>query len=248
MLTIFDSWSAYALTCAVLTLAQAVYVLFGFGAGLIAVGGLALLLPDLQDIVILLLLVNLPAEVLIVRAARRRVHWREVALLLGGVVLGLPLGAYALRVGNPTAGLHLLGGALLVVATALLLVPRGVAWRWPLWTVPPVGLLTGALSGLFGIAGPPLIIYQQLSGRDKQAFRANLMTIFLAITLARIPLYAALGLLTPPRLEAALMVAPTVAVGGWIGHRLHIEVPEQTFRRGVCVLLFVIGLMLMQRG
>jgi uncharacterized membrane protein YfcA len=247
MLTIFDSWPAYLLGCGILAMAQMVYVLFGFGAGLIAVGGLALLLPEMQDIVVLLLLVSVPAEVLIVRSARQRVEWGEVALLLGGVALGVPLGAYALSVGDSAFGLRLLGRFLVLVAAALLLIPQGRAWRWPRWTVPPVGMLTGILSGLFGTAGPPLIIYQQLSGRDKQAFRANLMTIFLGISLVRIPLYAVLGLLTPARLGTAVAVAPAVALGGWIGHRLHIEVPERTFRRAVCVLLLILGAVLASR-
>ena len=52
----------FAVTCAVLVVAQMVYVLFGFGSGLIAVGSLALVFPEIKDVVVLLLLVNLPAE------------------------------------------------------------------------------------------------------------------------------------------------------------------------------------------
>ena len=37
-------------------------MLLGFVAGLVAVGALALLVPDIRDVVVLLLLVNLPAE------------------------------------------------------------------------------------------------------------------------------------------------------------------------------------------
>ena len=62
----------------------------------------------------------------------------------------------------------------------------------------PVGLSSGLLTGLFGTGGPPLVLYYQLSGADKAAFRGNLMAIFLLMTLVRVPSYAGMGLITAP--------------------------------------------------
>ena len=70
--TIFDSFPQFILVCLILAAAEAVYVLLEFGAGLISVGAMALLLPELQDAVVLLLLVNLPAELWVVRSSWRR--------------------------------------------------------------------------------------------------------------------------------------------------------------------------------
>ena len=58
---VFSSWWLYALTFAVILVAQLVYVVFGFGSGLIAVGTLALVFPEIRDVVVILLLVVLPA-------------------------------------------------------------------------------------------------------------------------------------------------------------------------------------------
>ncbi len=74
--TVFDSAAQYAVACLVLAVAEAVYVLLGFGAGLIAVGTLALIMPELRDVVVMLLLVNLPAELFVVWKSRRIVAWR----------------------------------------------------------------------------------------------------------------------------------------------------------------------------
>ena len=52
-------------------LAEAVYVLFGFGAGLIAVGSLAMVMRQVTDVVVLLLLTNLPPELYVVGTERR---------------------------------------------------------------------------------------------------------------------------------------------------------------------------------
>jgi uncharacterized membrane protein YfcA len=69
--TIFDSTPQFVIVCLILAVAEMVYVLLGFGAGLIAVGTMALLLPELKDAVVLLLLVNLPAELWVVRSSWR---------------------------------------------------------------------------------------------------------------------------------------------------------------------------------
>ena len=39
----------------------------------------------------------------------------------------------------------------------------------------------------------------------------------------------------------ALAVAPAVALGAWLGHRIHLEVPESSFRKLVSLALVAIG-------
>jgi uncharacterized membrane protein YfcA len=244
--TVFTSLPQLLLSCAILTVAEAVYVTLGFGAGLIAVGGLALLLPELRDVVVLLLLVNLPAELWVVWASRRHIVWRGVFVLFAGIAVGIPLGTWLLRWGNPEILLTALGVLLVAVGAAFLNVPPAHRLRtWPAWVAPPVGVLSGLLTGLFGTGGPPLVLYYQLGGAGKAAFRGHLMAIFLLMTTVRVPSYAAFGLITPTRLWSALLVLPAVLLGAFIGNRIHLELNEETFRRLVSGGLVVIGLLLL---
>jgi uncharacterized membrane protein YfcA len=243
--TIFESLPEFLLVCLTLAAAEAVYVLLGFGAGLIAVGFLALLMPGLRDAVVLLLLVNLPAELYVVRTSWRRISWRGVMLLFLGVGLGIPFGSWLLRWGDPGFLLTILGGFLVLVGVVFLFTPRTLSNGWPGWVLPPTGILSGILTGLFGTGGPPLILYYQLGGADKSAFRANLMAIFLLMTLVRVPSYAAFGLITAPHLWSALAVMPAVILGALIGNRIHLGLSETTFRRLVSVALLLIGLLLL---
>ncbi|MBU2500582.1 TSUP family transporter [bacterium] len=73
------------------------------------------------------------------------------------------------------------------------------------------------------------------------------MAIFLMMTLIRVPSYAAGGLVTPVRLWSTAAVIPAVFLGAWLGHRLHVTIGEQTFRRLVAVLLAAIGALLLVR-
>jgi len=245
--TIFHSWPVFATACAVMLLAELIYVLFGFGAGLVAVGVLALIMPDVRDIVVLLLLVNLPVELSVVGPAWRDIRWRAIGVVCLGIAVGVPLGTLILRWGEPTLLLTLLGGVLVVAGSVFLAVPRGRPIRWRPWSAAPVGLVSGVLAGLFGTGGPPLVLYYQLSGTAKTVFRNSLMAIFLVVTLVRVPSYLASGLITWPRFFSALAVAPAVALGAWLGHRIHLEVSEVAFRKLVSTALVAIGGLLLAR-
>ena len=245
--TVFDSWPSFLLACAVLALAQVVYVLLGFGAGLVAVGLLAFVLPELEDAVVLLALVNLPSEIAVVVGARKQVRWKGLPLILLGVAVGIPLGTWVLRE-QPTAALLVALGAVLVVMGAVfLVVPPKRTFEAPGWAGVPVGLTSGLLTGLFGTGGPPLVLWFQLRGLSKAAFRSSLMTLFLIMTAVRLPSYLAAGLITVPRLFSALCVLPAVLLGAVLGHRIHLAVEELTFRRLVSAALVAIGLLLLLR-
>jgi len=245
--TVFRSWQELALVSAVLGFAQMVYVMFGFGAGLIAVGTLAAILPDIQDVVVLLLLVSFPSEMIVVFTSWRTIRWKGITRILVGVAIGIPLGTWLLGLGETLVVLAVLAVVLVLVGTGLVALPRHRAITWPAWAEPPLGLVSGVLGGLYGTGGPPLIFYFQLRRVEKAAFRAHLMAIFLALTIVRLPSYAFSGLITEQRILSALAVAPAVLVGAFVGHRLHVEVAEETFRRMVAIALIVIGLVLVAR-
>ncbi len=245
--TIFTSPADFALAALILFCAQVVYVVFGFGAGLIAVGSLALLFPDIKDVVVLLLLVSAPAEVFIVARSWRFIRWRGILGLWCGILPGIPLGAYFLKYGEPTFILVLLGGVLVAVGTVFLRLPRARSFDWPLWSAPPVGLSSGVLTGLFGTGGPPLIVYFHLGGADKAVFRGNLMAIFLAMTFVRLPAYTLAGLITAPRLWSGLLILPIILCGAWVGSRIHLRLSESVFRTLVSGLLILIGVLLLLR-
>ena len=246
--TIFATPWHFVVTCLVLLAAQIVYVVFGFGSGMIAVGSLALIFPEIKDVVVLLLLINLPAEASVVARSWRSVNWRGLVSICLGIAVGIPIGTRILAAGDPTLVLALLGGFLVLVGGLFLALPSRRPVVWPRGSGPPVGLFSGLLTGLFGTGGPPLIVYYHLSGLDKTAFRGQLMAIFLLKTVVRVPAYALAGLITAPRLWSSLAVMPAVLLGTWLGHRIHVRIAEPTFRKLVCLLLGAIGILLLWRS
>jgi len=245
--TVFSSWPEFFGVCLVLVAAEIVYVSFGFGAGLIAVGLSAAIHPEIKDIAVILLMINLPIEILVVRNARPKIQWSRILLICLGVLIGVPAGTWILTISKPTIVLTVLGGILVLVGLAFLCLPHQAKVNWKGWSAPPTGILSGLLGGLFGIGCPPVIIYYQLSGVDKTVFRGSLMAIFLFIALIRVPSYAIGGLITEQRLWSSLAVAPAAILGALAGSRIHIQLSEEKFRRIVSAVLVLIGAVLLFR-
>jgi len=247
-LTIFPTWTALVLTAGVMLLAQLVYSLYGFGSGLIAVSLGALFLPDLTALVPLLLLVNLPTEGWVSWRDRRSISFRQAGWVLPAMLLGLPIGTWLLKeAGDQPWAVTVLGAVVVVFAVWLLW--DSTRAEPPQRSIPGpvggiVGLVAGTVGAMFGTGGPPVILWFQLQGLDKSAFRATLLGLFLVMSIGRLPTYGIAGLLTSQVLVSALIILPAGLLGLWLGQRLHISIPERRFRQGVAVVLGVLGVML----
>lgn len=244
---IVTSWPEFAGAALILAVAQAIYVLLGFGAGLVAVGTLALFVPGITDVVVVLTLVSLPAELFVVARSWKSVSWRGTAVLCATLAVGVLLGTRALVLAEPRGVATLLGAFLVAIGAAFLWLRTPRVMKWPAWSQPVVGLLSGLLAGLLGMGAPPLVLYYQTSGIPKAKFRAHLMTIFLFTAAVRLPTYVASGLLTAPRLMSAAVLLPAALLGGFVGHRIHFELSETFFRKLVSIALCVIGVLLLFR-
>jgi uncharacterized membrane protein YfcA len=246
--SIFSSYSQWLLTGLILFLAQTIYVLFGFGLGLIAVGILALFIQPLTHVIVILLFVALPAEAYVIFTSWRKIEWKGLSILAAGVTIGTVLGTLILKYGNPVFILTVLAGFLITAGFLFLITDSARVIRWPLWVIPVIGLSAGLLAGMFGTGGPPLIFYYHLSGLKKEAFRGSLMALFTLMALIRIPSYALAGLITLPRIVSSLYLLPAVVGGIWLGNRIHVRISEEGFRRLVSIGLIIIGgLLLLKR-
>ncbi|MCB9554462.1 MAG: sulfite exporter TauE/SafE family protein [Deltaproteobacteria bacterium] len=245
--SVFGTLPTYLAVCAVLLGAQLIYVLIGFGAGMIAVGALAMLLPSLQDSVVVLMLVNMPVELFVALSARQHVDRRTLISVGSGLLVGAPLGSLGLRFADPRLALFGLGLFLLLVAATFLLLPAKQL-RWPFWAGLPVGLLAGAFGSMFSAAGPTLVLYFRLAGASKDTFRGSLMALFFVNSCLRLISYAAVGLFDPRRLLSALLLVPVILLGAWLGNAIQMRLSQSTFERLVLAALVCIGGLLLGRA
>ncbi|MCF6287160.1 MAG: sulfite exporter TauE/SafE family protein, partial [Candidatus Hydrogenedentes bacterium] len=167
-----------------LFLGGAVQSIGGFGAMLVAVPLVTLVLP-LQTTVPLLAMLGVPITAVVFYNNRHGIDWLEVARITSGALIGIPLGLWALRNVDSSFIMRGLGGLLIAYSVyALFIEPRLLAnphkTRASSHTLGfIVGLASGTLGGAFNTGGPPLIIYGDWLRWPKERFKAIIQGVFI---------------------------------------------------------------------
>ncbi len=212
----------------------------GFGSGLIAIPLLALSHP-LPFAVPLILALDFIASLALTRTDQKLASWPEVRSLLPFGLLGGLLGAFLLM-RFPASGLMLLLGMLAVLVglmDVLGLRPNTpISRRWAI----PTGLLGGCAGALFGTSAPPYIIYLSQRLPDKSALRATFSLLFLIDGSFRLLLFAVAGLLlTSDTLRAICLGLVPMAIGLYLGHRVHVDLTQKSMQRLIGIILLGSG-------
>jgi len=220
--------------------------LTGFGSALISVPLLALLF-DLKFVVPLESVLEVGFTALLAPRVYRQMHKPTLLPMIGGAVLGTLAGTYFLQA---------LGDVILKRALGILTLMSGIYFyranreekakdlsaNW--------GVLAGAgggiLGGLFGTSGPPFVAYLTYKLREKDVLRASLIGLFAVDYSWRTTVFAFSGLLTVDLLTFALYVSPVLILGTYLGHRIHLRVPEGLFRKVVAGILIISGALLLR--
>jgi uncharacterized membrane protein YfcA len=212
---------AWVLVLAVVVLGGAVRGFGGFGASMVWVIGLSLVLPPSSAIPTAFVLEVL-ASVQLLPSVWRHVHWRSLRWLLTGAVVGTPVGTWLLTVIPVDPMRVLLACAVLAAAAAMASKYRAAQLPGPAATT-AVGGVSGVLNGAFAMGGPPAILMYFSSPAAAAAGRASLVVYFLGTDLWATATAAAGGLIDAPLIGQIAVLFPVslvgVAGGSWLFNR-----------------------------
>jgi uncharacterized membrane protein YfcA len=104
--------------------------------------------------------------------------------------------------------------------------------------------MSGLLGGLFGTAGPPIVVFLENQATAKAVLRATLLAYFLAVDVLRMIPYAFSKLITIQVLEISAAMFPASLVGAYLGRKLQVRVSESVFRSVVGAVLLATGVLL----
>lgn len=235
------------LAALILLVAYFIRGISGFGSGLVAVPLLALLLP-LKFVVAFMLIMDFAASLALGSAHRKQVDWSELKPLIPGSIVGVVLGVSLLVHLDQATLLIILG--LLIIAFALrsLLNLHGDQLISRLWAL-PASLVGGMVSALFGTGGPPYVIYLTHRIRDKGVFRATTSLLFLMEGGLRGIVFALAGLLFQADLLGVFLGGlPIMALGLWLGGKVHVGISSTQMVRLIGGLLLISGLSLLWKA
>jgi uncharacterized protein len=216
--------------------------LTGFGTGLTA---LPFWLQALEPVLAAQLVsaASVAGHITAIPAVWAKVDWRRLAPLLGGGLLGVPIGAWLLP-HIPVAAFKLAVGTVLVVYCTLMLIAAGrvrlaAGGRK---TEAGIGVLAGVLGGMAGLSGALPTVWASLKGWPKeerrivfQAFNMTILSAMLVATLVQ-------GLIGKRFLLALLLALPATLIGARLGAWLYHRLDDRRFDRVVLVLLLISGL------
>lgn len=235
-----EPWE-WTISIGFVALAGFVRGLSGFGSAMILMPGLSLLFGP-QQVVATVILLEMTASVRLVPEAIPQTKWSEVLPMAISAVIMVPLGAFCLSLIDPDLMRQIIGGLLLVFVALLL---SGISYQGqPSMSINfGVGGLSGFLTGLTGIGGPPIVLYQ-MSGEDTAAeSRANFISFFALTQVVALASYVASGLLSPLVLQRFLIFLPVSLLGLVLGQFSFKYVSEAIFRKFVMGLLVAIALL-----
>jgi uncharacterized protein len=242
-----------AFYAAVLLSAFTVRSAAGFGAGLIAIPMLAVILPVSTAVSIASVFTTLTSLQLVGREWRQ-IAWRQFIVIFSYSILGVGLGLYCMKLLNEDILRHCLGIFLILYSLYALLTPNTrhndlVSRRWHRTLGAAVGIVGGFCSTLFGAgAGPIYVVYFNILRLERAVFRVTMSAVVVLGGAARIAGYGSSGFYRSSTTITLLAVGlPLVMVGSWLGDRLVFRLSAQSFSRLIAAIILLSGVTLFVR-
>ncbi len=167
-------------------------------------------------------LVNMPR-------ALRDGHKRDLVRLAAGLVIGLPVGLWALTQVAPEVFRYAVSIAALVLLSLLI---GGVRFRGELrgGLVTLAGWLGGLLGGATGLVGPPVIMLYMAAPHRASVIRANITVYLYMADVLMLGVMALFGRFVPGALVLGLVLAAPYLAGNAMGGWLFRPGAERTYR------------------
>jgi uncharacterized membrane protein YfcA len=214
----------------------------GFGSGLVAVPLLTLMWPVTLVVPIVVALDYLGSALQGIGNADR-VAWREQAVLIPLMIVGVAGGVWVLSTVPTTVLARVLGG--FVIAYAIYQVLPLPELRASRAAATYCGFLGGLVGTLFGTGGPFYVIYLNLRGLDRAVFRATFAMNFLIDGGVRLAAFVGAGLYSRQTLGYLLAAVPVAGAGLFVGGRIQTGFSPRAFQIVIRLLLLTSGVALL---
>lgn len=224
----------------------------GFGFALLAAPLFLVAMSSTAAMQVLVAL-HIVQSAMVVPRLLRNAPPRPLLALSVGSLLGFPVGL-AIFLALDIDALKLAVGAMILAFTALLLA-RDAGWlgarigaaRLSLDEAPlacaAAGFLSGLLTAVLVMPGPPLILLLVAAATAKTAARALSLTFFAFCYVTVTALHVLFGGMGAPEWRLVLLLAPAVAAGTVLGAAIADRLSEHAFKTAVYTVLASSGLL-----
>lgn len=220
----------------------------GFGGATVP---LLALIMSVKTVAPMVTFLGLISSFAIVRRDRKYIVWSDLWRVMPWCGLGVVAGLYLFATVDARNLARALGAFVLAYGVYSFWTASrpGRELRLPLAVVTSfAGSIAGFVGTLFGAnAGTFLAIYLDLMKHAKHQFRATIAATLLALGILRGLGYLAVGAFDREALTACAAALPLMAVGVFLGNRIHAGLNQLMFQRLIAVVLIVSGALLLLR-
>lgn len=221
-----------------------IQTMIGFAAPLIALPVLLMIMPLQQAIGLMSIFLCLFSINFVYK------HWQEIdkRILweLGcGTVIGMPIGIYILKVGNPIVLKKIFGVLIILYCVYYYTKQRKVEIIAKMGLT--FGLVGGIFSGLYSNGSPLFVTYINNKLDTQKIIRSTIIGILGIGNLLRVPMLLGAGILTVDLAKTALFILPTFLVSIYLGHKLHKKMNEENLKQITMIFLLISAILLIVR-
>jgi uncharacterized membrane protein YfcA len=221
----------------------------GLGFPLIATPTIALLL-DIRTAVTVLILPNLFMDsAQVIRGGVPYEVLRRFSSLIAPTIVGVFLGTMIL-VRTPLWLLNFCLGLMVLIFVILNLLKLDFTVSPNLEKIlsPFFGFLSGFLNGMTNAAGPTLAIYLYSLKLEKRDFVKVIATIFVITKVSQLVAISTWNLFNRETIILSVQVLLFTLIGFYAGIKAQDRINQRNFNRGLLMLLFVVGVILLTRS
>ena len=214
----------------------------GFGFGIFIMTALPYLMPSYGEATTLSGMLAAVTSAIIVWHMHKYIKWKKLLPIL---ITFLIVSWFAVQF-VATAGdgvlKRILGGVLILASIYFFCFSEKIHIRptWPMQL--SMGTLSGVMGGLFGMQGPPAVLYFLASAERKEEYMALVQCYFLIGNLMMTLYRAQSGFLTPLVMRDWCYCLVAVLIGTWVGAKVFRLIPIKVLRKIIYAYMGVSGL------
>ena len=237
-------YSLLILFFAVSLLGSAIQAASGFGYGIFVMSVLPFFLPY-NEALCSAGIVGLVTAISVAMKHRGHIRFKLIALPLFGYFTASAAGTYFLKSQADGALKQILGGFLIVLSIYLMRVSDKVRIRANALTGLSAGGVSGVLGALFGMSGPPIVVYLLAAAETTAAYIANIQIYFVCTNVYISVIRLASGMMNAQ--VAAYTVAGILGVfwGAKLGHSLFSRLDAKSLRMTVYAFMIAMGVLML---
>jgi len=226
----------------IIFLASFVQGFSGFGFALVSIPLLTMII-DIKSAISLGALCGLTINPYLVIKYRNNFHYRDLVKLIIGALIGIPAGVIFLSDADPAIIKIILSSVIIIYVTFALFAIKKII------TLPKqieyfVGLISGLLGGALNTNGPPIMIYMNLTIKDKTQKKSLIIGYFFITSLIIVTSHSVTGLINQIVFINYLKVFIFIILGLLLGELLFNKINEKSYDRIILIGLFFIALSL----